>query len=78
MLLFYNNVCPFFIYVVHNLLAYLSDLAPSDYPLFSNLKRHAGDNTDLQTEESKFFIECTRNFWKAGISKLCNSNYVKK
>ncbi len=51
------------------------DLAPSDYHLFSNLKRYLGgmwftNNMDLQTEVSNFFTEYTPDFVKVGISKL--------
>ncbi len=30
------------------------------------------NNADLQTEVSTFFAECSPNFWKVEISKLCD------
>ncbi len=86
MLLLHDNARPHSAAATQDLLAkfqwevfahppYSPDLAPSDYHLFPQLKRHLGgmrftNDADLQKEVSKFFAERTPAFWKMGISKL--------
>ena len=56
---------------------YSPDIAPSDYYLFSNLKRHLrgrifGDDLELKEAVEEWFESKDSTFYKNGILSLCD------
>jgi [histone H3]-lysine36 N-dimethyltransferase SETMAR len=56
-------------------LAYSPDLAPTDFHLFPNLKKHLGgqefsSNEEVECVVSRYFADLEESFFKTGIEAL--------